>query len=164
MTFGTHSDNELLHTERKNASIMKTTKIIISIFVIALATTTSAQWNQLKDHLFNAHIDHHVIAYTDVRDDVIIRERMVAGLPHSNAYRTGLVEMIYEKEVALESWMTEAFDTGLENELQIEEWMTLPFSLADSEEELQLESWMSTPFTHPGQLKPAANLVADTWE
>ena len=160
---------------------MKTAKIIISILIVALATSSSAQWNQLKDRLFNAHIDHNVIAYTEVRDDVIIRETMVSGLPHSNAYRTGSVEMIYEKEVNMESWMSEAFDTELENELQMEEWMsesfetdegaleleswmTLPFGQAEGEEELQLESWMSTPFTHTAQLKPAGNLVADTWE
>ena len=151
---------------------MKTTRIIISIAIIALASTTSAQWNQLKDRLLNDRYDQTAIAYTEIRDDVMIRERTVYGPANSHASHASSVDMIYEKELDMESWMTEAFDTGLEEELQLENWMTesflpaeesleleswmtRPFDQALGEEELQLESWMSTPFS---------NLVAANWE
>ena len=122
--------------------VMKTAKIIISIFIVALATSTSAQWNQLKDRLFSSRYDHTVIAYTEVRDDAMVRERVVSG---TNYNYTGAVELIYEKEVDMESWMTEAFDSRLDSELQLEEWMRESFQ--PDEKALMMEPWMTTAST-----------------
>lgn len=147
-------------TKRK---IMKTTKLILSIAMIALATTSFAQ------HIFNIERvspkQYHQIAHFSAdknpeNNQIEIWMHDLQGRASKkvswdvyeapDVTRTLFVEqveVIYEEVLGLESWMTAPFESNLaEEELYVEPWMTAPFENDIAEEELFLESWMVAPF------------------
>ena len=57
------------------------------------------------------------------------------------------VEILYEENLQIESWMTTPFISSVvEEELNIESWMTTPFNTNIDEDRLKVESWMTAPF------------------
>lgn len=104
---------------------MKTTKILISSALLALATTTFGQLGAIKERLRAEKaepVQYHQVGFTI----------------HSNHG---------QKFTGLESWMAVPFEIEVdEEELYVESWMTEPFETEVAEEELSLESWMFTPF------------------
>ena len=62
--------------------------------------------------------------------------------------------IVYEKELAMEDWMTTPFDWGLqEEELAVESWMEAPFESGILEPELAVEDWMTRPFELDGDIE-----------
>ncbi|MCK4747147.1 MAG: hypothetical protein KAT15_08935 [Bacteroidales bacterium] len=123
---------------------MKTTKIIISITLVALTVISFGQMSSVKERLFSKH-NADVVYYTadyqaensrienwmfDLRSwasNKITREANEAPA----LYRTINVDqadVVFEEELALESWMTAPFERGIvEEALTIESWMTTPW-------------------------------------
>ena len=141
---------------------MKTTKIFLSIALVALTVTSFSQLS-LKDRLFSKR-NHEVVYYTadykaesskienwmvDMRDwanSKISRSAYQAPIV-SSTYIVDQVEIVYEDELGLESWMFAPFECDVcESELFLESWMTAPFESSVVENELVLESWMAEPF------------------
>jgi len=142
---------------------MKTTKLILSIALVALTTTAFAQ------HIFNSERvspkQYHQIAHffadkNPENNRIEIWMHDFQGRASKKAswdvYEAPVVtrtlfveqvEVIYEEGLRLESWMTAPFESNLaEEELNVEPWMTAPFENDIAEEELFLESWMVAPF------------------
>ena len=146
-----------------NARVMKTTKLILSIALVALATTSFAQ------HIFNIERvspkQYHQIAHFSAdknpeNNQIEIWMHDLQGRASKkvswdvyeapDVTRTLFVEqveVIYEVVLGLESWMTAPFENDIaEEELFLESWMVAPFENTIVDEELILESWMTTPF------------------
>lgn len=141
---------------------MKTTKILISITLFALATTSFAQQNKLKDILFHSKSHVHSVAYTsetasfknwtaDLQGRLGQSHIKVTESPAiSKTYYASRVEVSYESESGIESWMSEPFPIETaEQDLSIEPWMTVPFVSDMENEVLSLEPWMIKPFGNP---------------
>ncbi len=138
---------------------MKTTKLFLSIALVALTVTSFSQLS-LKDRLFSrsnnevayftadykpesSKIENWMVDIRDWANSKVSRDTYVAPVV-SCTYMMDQVEIIYEDEIGLESWMTVPFETGLEDEeLNLESWMTAPFEAA---EEIKIEEWMTAAF------------------
>ncbi len=115
--------------------------------------------NKLKDRLFHGKSNVHSVVYTsetasfknwtaDLQGRLSQGYLRVTESPAvSKTYFVSHVEVIYESESGLESWMSEPFPIETaEQELSIESWMTVPFASDMENEVLSLESWMGKPF------------------
>ncbi len=140
---------------------MKTTKLFLSIALVALTATSFSQL-PLKDRLFSkrnnevvyytadykaetSKIENWMIDICDWASSKVSRDVYQAPVV-SSTYFTEQVEIIYEDELGMENWMTVPFESSvLENELVLESWMAEPFETG-LEEELSIESWMTAPF------------------
>lgn len=141
---------------------MRTSKLTLSIALLTLAATTFGQLS-LRERLFSR--DNAQMAYftADYKTKTSMVESWMYDLRSWSADRiskdvadapvvseTFVIEnadVIYEEEIALESWMGGPFEVGLvEEELYVEAWMSAPFETALVEEELFIENWMSAPF------------------
>ena len=142
---------------------MKTTKIILSIALVALTATSFGQLSSIKDRIFskrNTEVAYYTADYKaessrienwmgDLRSwasDKISRDAYEAP----EVYRTIIIEqadVVYEEELGLENWMSAPFESSVaEDELFLESWMSTPFECDVCDAELGLESWMTTPF------------------
>ncbi len=123
---------------------MKTTKLFLSIALVVLTANSFSQLS-FNDRLFSKR-NNEVANYTacyNAESSKVSRDAYEAPEVSSPCI-IAQVEVIYEDEIALESWMTAPFETGLEEEeLSIESWMTAPFEAA---EEIEIEEWMTTAF------------------
>jgi len=141
---------------------MKTTKIFLSIALVALTATSFSQLS-FKDRLFSKR-NHEVVCYTadyktesskienwmvdmsDWANSKISRSAYQAPVVFST-YIVDQVEIVYEDELGLESWMTAPFESSVvENELVLESWMAEPFEIGFAEEEIEIEEWMTAVF------------------
>ncbi|MEN8226529.1 MAG: hypothetical protein ABFS38_00135 [Bacteroidota bacterium] len=149
---------------------MKTTKLILSIALVALATTSFGQLSSNKERSFNKQ--NHKVKYltTDYcsKESSRIESWMhdLRSWSNNRAYRNTYIapvvtrtirieqaDVLYEEDLGLENWMTTPFECCVndesgfaEEELSMEIWMITPFESSNFEEELILESWMTTPF------------------
>ncbi len=98
---------------------MKTTKLILSITLVALTISTFGRVES------NVNLDNEITI---------------------ECWMTSPFEAVaLENDLALENWMTSPFEAvSLESDLALENWMTSPFEA--SVERLNLECWMVTPF------------------
>lgn len=141
---------------------MKTTNILISTALVALATTSFGQPGSIKERLFPNRTEQvqfltaEYVAESNPPEnrgfDLYDRfnsnndDEYEAPVVSRTIY-TSNVEVIYESEIGLESWMALPFENIVtEEEMYLESWMTAPFDETVYEEELSLESWMIAPF------------------
>jgi hypothetical protein len=152
-----------LSENKAKRKVMKTTKIITSILLVALATSAFGQLGSIKERLFpkkSAQVQFHTVDFNTGTGRIEgwlsdINNRMSDRNPES-LYETPVVyrtiyarqaEVIFENEIGMEHWMAIPFENSLaEEEVTLEEWMADPFESATVEEEVQIESWMTTPF------------------
>ena len=143
---------------------MKTTKLILSIALVALATTSFAQRSSFKERLFNKQNNQieYVSAEYSNNESSRIESWMhdlhswASNRASRDAYiapvvtRTIVIEqadVVYEEELGMENWMATPFESTFdEEEICVETWMVSPFENTIVDEELILESWMTTPF------------------
>jgi hypothetical protein len=165
----------------KFTGTMKTTKIIISITLVALATATLGQQGFAKKRIFSgidrqyknlsyesaymapyASLNFHNAGTDYIRiEEAGIEEWMTVPFESSRPENALMVEdwmttpfetEVVEKELCLEDWMTAPFETEVvEKELCLEDWMITPFETEVVEEELCMEDWMTTPFEVEGE-------------
>lgn len=125
-------------TKQQNARVMKTTKLFLSIALVALTVISFGKTN--------------VTDNVDFENELIMESWMASPFEASEAdlvvenWMT-LPFQSDENDLVVENWMTTPFQNIiLEEELIVENWMTSPFGLGSELEALALESWMSTPF------------------
>lgn len=160
MIFGT--DCEKIK-QRKKRKIMKTTKLIVSIALVALATASFGQRTFSLERLLPAqNLDvPGILAENQTEANRIeIWMHDLHGRASSkmlwNVYEAPVVsrtifveeaEVVYDESLELETWMIVPFEKDLnEVELTLEPWMTSPFETNPLEDDLVLESWMTTSF------------------
>lgn len=144
---------------------MKTTKIILSIALVALGTSSFGQLRLIKERLFqkrNPQVEMITVNHNykeksrvenwmydlqgwTIRDSEETNENPVI----IRTIRTNRVEVIYEQQMTLENWMTAPFEyRDLEENQEVESWMKTPFETGMTGMDLPLELWMTTPFTN----------------
>ena len=147
----------------KNARVMKTTKIILSIALVTLTATSFGQLSNFKEKLF-AKRTNTVAIYTanytnnesrietwmhDLRSWASER-RTNDGVEAPVVAESFVIEsadVVYEETLTIENWMSAPFETDVyEEALTLESWMSVPFETGVYEEALNLESWMTSPF------------------
>ena len=153
-------DNDL---NLRNARVMKTTKLILSIALVTLTATSFGQLSNFKERMF-AKRNNTVAIYTanytsnesrveswmhDLRSwasDRIAKEEPEAPIV-IESFVIESAEVVFEEELSMENWMSAPFETNVyEEALTLESWMSAPFETGVYEEALSLESWMTTPF------------------
>ena len=142
---------------------MKTTKIILSIALVALATVSLGQRTYVLERLFpdeDPQIAHFTANDEYKKSRIEIWKHNLHGWASekmtwdvyqapvvSHTFYAEQVEVVYEEALELEGWMTRPFESSFaEEELNVESWMTKPFESSFAEEELNVESWMTKPF------------------
>ena len=142
---------------------MKTTKLILSIALVALTATSFGQLSNFKEKMF-AKRNNTVAIYTanytnnesrieswmhDLRSwasDRRTSEECSAPVV-AESFVIESVDVVYEEELFTETWMSAPFETDLyEEALNLESWMSAPFETDVYEEVLVLENWMTSPF------------------
>ena len=142
---------------------MKTTRLLLSIILVALATVSFGQRSYRMERLSPDH-RQQVAHFTADRHAENSRIEIWTHNPHGRASKKvsydiseapvvasdfyfEQVEILYEENLQIESWMTTPFKSSVvEEELNIESWMTTPFNTNIDEDRLKVESWMTTPF------------------
>jgi len=148
---------------------MKTTKLILSILGVALATLS---FGQLISHPeISKPSDLDMASFIEPKDGVLfynaeyneengitmhwvnqrpgINYRTVSSSDHSaplisRTYFARDMGVRYETSPVLEEWMTIPFGNGLEeSELWVEYWMTTPFESDIYDEAIEIEPWMT---------------------
>ena len=150
------------------ASIMKTTKILLSILGVALATVSFGQLMSLPE--ISDSSDPDMGRYMEQENEVLFYTAEYnpenGRTTHWLNYRPGLkyivpeyrhddpavsrtyfgrdIQALYEKVPVVEQWMTIPFGNSLEDsELRVEDWMITPFESDYAEEALDIEPWMT---------------------
>lgn len=103
---------------------MKISKLILSITLVALATTVFGRITEPEADSYCCPADIFM------EQDLSVENWMIEPFEPS-----------VEIDLAMESWMSEPFDTYFENELSLETWMTTPFETVG---ETVIEDWMAT--------------------
>ncbi len=152
---------------------MKTTKLVLSIIGVALATISFGQHISLHEisspthHSIGVQLNYHsdVLFYSaDFNEEQGRMEHWLYNIPGlayqlaftdnyeapdiSRAYFVKDVEInLGEEALLIENWMTTPFESALtESEIWMESWMITPFDEYQIDKVLQLESWMVIPF------------------
>jgi len=112
---------------------MKTTKLFISIILVALTTST-----------FGIH--HSPIS----NDKTIVGTSDVSHKHKKHRMEDWMIipfkAPAAENPVILEEWMCTPFEVVIpEKDVRLESWMILPFENTAKEEKLDLEDWMVSP-------------------
>jgi len=149
---------------------MKTTKLTISILLVAIATTGYGQIlgfeNQallegIKNRLFpnrNQDVEYITVNYMDepgrienwMSDlnswaiDLVSKEAYEAPAI-SRTITVDRVEVVFESDPVVESWMNAPFESAVREDVAVEGWMAAPFEAA-LEEDVAVEDWMTAPF------------------
>jgi len=161
----------------KNARVMRTFRITISIAMVALAAAATAQKASFREYPVPGGSDEAFYVKTDYRLNNSRLEAMLNNVTSwfapresqdytefpevSMSFLFDQAEVIYETGPALEDWMTSPFENSVEEEiLTVENWMTVPFESALSEESLILEDWMTEPFDNALSEEP---LILESW-
>ncbi|MEN8226528.1 MAG: hypothetical protein ABFS38_00130 [Bacteroidota bacterium] len=137
---------------------MKTTKLVLSITLVALATAAIGQRTFVLERLFPDRDHQEVILTSENQTECSRVEFWIHNLQGKSSkkvtwdvYETPTVtqtffveqvEVIYEEEVGLESWMSSPFESSFaEEDIILESWMTIPFN---EPEVMEIEEWMTT--------------------
>ena len=158
---------------------MKTTKLILSITLVAMATVAYGQRTSRIERV-SSNQDNQVAHFAaNVKGESSRFENWMHDLrgwasknASWNVYEAPVVartifaeqlEVIYEEELGIESWMATPFKSSLgEEELRLESWMTAPFETNFTEEEPTIESWMIVPFEEDEDIE-IEDWMATTW-
>ena len=159
---------------------MKTTKnLILSIALVALATTSFGQLPSIKDRLFkkqknqveyitaeysneNSRVENWMHDLRSWSSDKASKDAYVAPVVTSS-FIIENVEVVYEEELGLEIWMTNSFEcSGTEDALFLEAWMEAPFANNQIDESLNIENWMIIPFEVTESIEMESWMTA-TW-
>ena len=143
---------------------MKTKNLIICITLVALTATSFGQRSVTRERLFNKHNNQieYITAEYNYNENSRI-ENWIHDLPSwvSNRAARNLyvapavtesffieqVDLVYEEQLGIESWMVIPFEFGVvEEKYGLESWMTTPFENSLAEEEISLDPWMTIPF------------------
>lgn len=123
---------------------MKTTK---ALFTAILVLMTLGLYAQTEQDLFvsveySEQLNRFETWVSQVHDRFTHMPTREAGLPViSQTYYTEYVDVYYENDYSMESWMSTPFETmDLEEGPSLEKWMLTPF---ETEEELEVEEWMT---------------------
>jgi len=134
---------------------MKTTKIIFSIALVAMATVAIGQRtlhlkriNPDQDAQI-AYLSEHSTNQNEVdiwshdaygREDKKVSWRDFEAPADSKTIFVKQAEIFYEEDIRTETWMTTPFENSVEQEEQIlDGWMTKPFKIAQA---IRVEEWM----------------------
>ncbi len=110
---------------------MKTTKLLISIALVAL---TALSYGRIAEN--NNRRDNNT-AEMIVEQELVMENWMAVPFGNSDL----------ESDLDLEHWMAVPFEIGDENkDLCLENWMSVPFVANSIENDLCLENWMMIPF------------------
>lgn len=136
--------------------VMKTSKLIFSIVLLALGTAAFSQdsfserkngteFSQVQYTAENSRISHGV---GDFLDKFLRPEKTPSLEPVvTMSFILDQPDVVYEEIYCLESWMTAPFQSDVpESDLYMEPWMRKPFSYNILEPGLTVESWMTAPF------------------
>ena len=169
--------------KNKNARVMKTTKLILSIALvalIALATTSFGQLSSIKERMFNKQSNEVEFITADYKSNPNTRiESWMHDLrswssdrSSGDTYVAPVViytinvendNVVFEEELFLESWMAAPFKSSIIDEaLTLEAWMTTPFEDNIIDENQILETWMITPFEAAEDIE-MENWMATIW-
>jgi len=108
--------------KQQNARVMKTTKIILSIALVALTS-----------NIFGRIVEPE--AGNDCcPTDLVIEQEM-----DLEKWMVAPFEASLETDLALENWMVAPFEASVEEELTMENWMAVPFEISD--QQLYLDCW-----------------------
>jgi len=116
------------NVKQQNARVMKISKLILSIALVALTTT-------LFGRLGEPEADCNCCPPGVFMDQDLSLENWMATPFDAN----------FESELLLEGWMNLPFEVGMDSDLTQEYWMLLPFD-REAEAELFVEAWMTSPF------------------
>jgi hypothetical protein len=144
---------------------MKIKGIVLSIILVLMTTAAFGQLSFLKDRLLGNHNKDIVFITVDYRTEEECSKieewmhdlktwageklnRDINEAPQAaRIIYLERLDVVYENELCLESWMTAPFETGTaEEDVSLESWMTAPFETGAAEEDVSLESWMTAPF------------------
>lgn len=148
---------------------MKTSKAIISIALVTLATTSFGLQNRWSNR---SQVTAYLVSEKTYEEDTGLEAWMttpfVVSLPAAEM-TTNPEAPLAEEEITLESWMAIPFQAAFyEAELVMEEWMSVPFEHETMDGEMVLETWMTLPFTYPGleegEVEMEEWMVAALWE
>lgn len=113
---------------------MKTTKIYISIIMVALTTSSFGIHHSPNNTEQNMAYDLREI--TSLDDEFTVESWM------SKPFE----EVLLENGISLEEWMQVPFETPVEEgNIILEDWMRTPFEVSVNEENLKVEDWMTNP-------------------
>jgi hypothetical protein len=161
----------------KNASVMRTLRITISIAVVALTAAATAQKAPFMEYQVHERNNGVFLVNTDYHLDNSRLEAMVSNIsswfsPRGSQHYIELpevsmnfhfdqAEVVYETGPALETWMASSFDESMSEEMvTLEEWMASPFENSVEEEVMTVESWMTVPFESALSEEP---LILESW-
>ena len=135
---------------------MKSIKIIFSIALIALATSSFGQGSydgkESRTEIVQVNYTpgNHTIANKihNFLDKFSKSEKVQTQKPVvCMSFTMDQPEIIYEDPYKTENWMTTPFGISVgEAEPKLEAWMSDPFYSRLAESDLPMETWMSTPF------------------
>ena len=140
----------------KNARVMKTTKLFLSIALVTLTITAFGNYNSSIETVYESELSLESWMITPFESAVLeealsLESWMVA--PFENA--------VSEEDLAMESWMVAPFESNIsEEDLAMELWMEAPFASCMAEEGLVLEPWMSTPFNAGNEICVESWMIA----
>ena len=159
---------------------MKTTKLILSVVLVALATAAYGQRTFSLERYSPSHTQQvpSYLAENHTENSRIDIWRHNPGVRSSyktswNVYEAPLVartifveeaEVIYDENLSIEGWMIVPFEKELnEAELALEPWMAAPFETSTGEADLVVESWMTAPF-ESAEVIEVEGWMTNTWE
>ncbi|MBN2698989.1 MAG: hypothetical protein JXR52_09190, partial [Bacteroidales bacterium] len=127
----------------------RTRRIIVgSILLLALSINSSGQLKDFSKNLVEYFKERF---YPKADEEMLFRPAAyfveVEYAVTSNISRTILtanLEIVYEEEIDVETWMNAPFGNTIEESVEVEAWMTAPFEVA-FEEPVEVEAWMTAP-------------------
>lgn len=158
---------------------MKTTKLILSIVLVALATAVYGQQTFSMERFFPSHTQQ-VQSFLAENHTENSRIEIWKHNPDGrsslktswNVYESPMVartifveeaDVVYEGNLELEGWMIVPFEKELnEAELALEPWMAAPFETSKIETDLVVESWMTSPF-ESAEVIEIEDWMTSTW-
>ncbi len=123
--------------------IMKTTKLILSIALVALATAAMGQRTLLMEQSQpnqNDQVAYFTANASEHSNIDIWRYDTEGGTSKKVSW------IVYEAPVVTRTIFVQQAEILYEEDISTEKWMTAPFESSVAEEELHLESWMTSPF------------------
>lgn len=177
--FGTHNVVDLANEQKSETMKAKIetkrkSRVLTTVIVLTLATTMVSAQGFLAEgavKLFDAlikkdRVENNVFSYTGYATDASSGNTAYHASDATpvvlESFSVSNVEVVFEEELATETWMTEpisksfessnveawmthSFAEELEPNVELEAWMTQPFVDADYEAELEVEEWMTNP-------------------
>jgi hypothetical protein len=135
---------------------MKTIKLIFSIALLALATSSFSQRafssKEIKGEFVQVSYSSENSGFSYKLSDYLGKFKRSETLAYHEpmvymSYSSGMADIVYEEPYSIESWMASPFESSLyEAELSLESWMTSPFDYYVAEAKLKVEQWMTIPF------------------